>query len=138
VKKRIRTASKVVGGAGAVVVAFALLNNVATRWIGGALVLCALCAIAYMWSEPEEKPSTPLWAKAVLAVWLLTLPVTILFAAISAMASEAGYSWSVYVFIGAAWTYPVSIVVAFILRRKLPPLVFLPGLNIIVWLWSGR
>jgi len=106
--------------------------------MGGALVLCALCAIAYMWSEPEEEPSTPLWAKAVLAVWLLTLPVTILFAAISAMASEAGYSWPVYIFIGAAWTYPLSIVVAFILRRKLPPLVFLPCLNIIVWLWSGR
>jgi hypothetical protein len=90
-----------------------------------------------MWSEPEGEPSTPLWAKTVLAVWMLTLPITILFASLSGMASDDGYHPSVYIFIGAAFTYPISIVVAFILRRKFPALVLLPCLNVVVWFISG-
>jgi hypothetical protein len=131
----VRPVAKVIGGVAAAALAFGLLSNT-VPWTIGAFVLCA-CACAYLWFERDDEPSTPRWAKAVLAVWILTLPLTILFAAISAMASEAGYRRSVYIFIGAAWTYPLSIVVAFFLRRKLPPLVFLPCLNVIVWFWAG-
>jgi hypothetical protein len=105
--------------------------------MAGAFLLCALCAFANMWSEPEGEPSTPLWAKTVLAVWILTLPITILFASLSAMASEGGYHPSVYIFMGAAFTYPISIAVAFIFRRKFPSLVLLPCLNVVVWFISG-
>lgn len=53
------------------------------------------------------------------------------------MATEGGERLSVYIFMGAAFTYPISIVMAFVFRRKLPLLVFLPCLNIAVWLISG-
>jgi len=39
---------------------------------------------------------------------------------------DDGYHPSVYIFMGAAFTYPISIVVAFIFRRKFPALVLLP------------
>lgn len=136
VRGHIRTASKVIGGVAAVVLAFAL-NHSAPRWIVGAVVLCSLSACVYMWFEPDDEPNTPIWAKGVLAVWILTSPVTFLFASLSGMASEAGLSASVYVLMWAAYTYPLSIVAAFFLRRKLPALVFLPCLNVIVWLWTG-
>ena len=101
-----------------------------------AFVLCALSGCLYMWFEPDDAP-TPKWAKVVLAVWILTSPVTFLFASLSGMASEAGPSASAYVLIAAAYTYPLSIVAAFFLRRKVPALVFLPCLNVIVWFWTG-
>lgn len=134
-REHVRTAAKILGGAAAAVLAFAL-NHSAARWIAGAFVVCALSACAYMWFEPDDKPKMPIWAKGVLAVWILTAPVMFLFAAMSGMASESGDSRSVC-FIVAAWTYPLSIVTAFFLRRKLPALVFLPCLNVIAWFWTG-
>jgi hypothetical protein len=105
--------------------------------MAGAFLLCALCAVAHVWSEPEGEPSTPLWAKTVLAAWMLTLPITILFASVSGMAADGGYHPSVYIFMGAAFTYPISIVLAISFRRKFPLLVLLPCLNVVVWFISG-
>jgi hypothetical protein len=131
------TVFKLAGGISAVVFLFALLNRAGSNWKFGALIICALCWAAQIWSESRESQSTTFWAKGVLTVWLLTLPVTIVFAALSGMASEGGYNWRVYIFMGAAFTYPVSIILAFIFRRRVPLLVFLPCLNIIVWFVTG-
>lgn len=68
---------------------------------------------------------------------MITLPVAILFVGLSGMATEGGEKLSAYIFMGAAFTYPISILIAFLCRNKLPALVFLPCLNVAVWLISG-
>lgn len=83
-----------------------------------------------------KQPLLP-WVKAALTLWIVTLPVTLLFAALSAMASEAGYSWHMYLFMWSAFTYPLSVIAAFWFRRERPRLVLLPCVNIALWLFSG-
>ena len=77
------------------------------------------------------KPPIPLFAKGMLALWLITLPFTLLVAGLSGMAiiHHEG-DWLTYAAIGSAQTYPISVLVAFLFRRKRPKLVFLPCLNI--------
>jgi hypothetical protein len=70
-------------------------------------------------------------------VWVVTLPLTLVFAALSGMAGEGGYNLQACILIGSAFTYPVSIVLAFSFSRRVPRLVFLPCLNIILWLVAG-
>ncbi len=83
------------------------------------------------------KPPLPPWLKVALTLWIVTLPVTLLLAALSAMASEAGYSWHTYLFMWSAFTYPLSVIAAFWFRRKRPILTLLPFVNIALWLFSG-
>jgi len=42
-----------------------------------------------------------------------------------------------YVFIWSALTYPLSVITAFLFRRKRPMLALLPFVNIALWLLSG-
>ena len=83
------------------------------------------------------KPPLPPWVRATLTLWIVTLPVTLPFAAFSGMAADAGDHLWVDVFIWSALTYPLSIVVAFLFRRKRPMLVLLPCANIAVWVFAG-
>ena len=73
-----------------------------------------------------------------LALWLITLPFTLLLAGLSGMAiiHHEG-DWLAYAFIGSAQTYPISVLVAFLFRRKQPELVFLPCLNIALYFVFG-
>lgn len=84
-----------------------------------------------------EKPPLPVWVKGMLALWIITLPVTLWFAALSAMAGESGYNAGVYVLVGSAWTYPAGVIVAFLFRRKYPRMVLLPFVNVALWLGAG-
>lgn len=45
--------------------------------------------------------------------------------------------WFTYAFIGSNYTYPISVLVAFLFRRKRPELVFLPCLNIALFFVFG-
>ena len=83
------------------------------------------------------KPPLLREVKLMLAFWIVTLPVGLVFMLVSGMAFDAGDHWDVDVFVGAAYTYPISIVLAFLFRRKRPMLVFLPWVNIALWLVSG-
>ena len=94
-------------------------------------------AIVFDFIEPE-KPPIPSFAKAMLALWLITLPFTLLAAGLSGMViinSEG--DWHPYAFIGSAYTYPISVLVAYLFRRKRPELVFLPCLNIVLCFFFG-
>jgi hypothetical protein len=94
-------------------------------------------AIVFDFIEPE-KPPIPSFAKAMLALWLITLPFTLLVAGLSGMViihSEG--DWFTYAFIGSNYTYPISVLVAFLSRRKRPELVFLPCVNIALFFIFG-
>ena len=84
-----------------------------------------------------ERPSLPKWVKVMLALWIITLPVTLPLAAMSGMAAIDGEHWYVYVFILAGFTYPVSVGFAFLFRRRRPEVVFLPCLNVVLWILAG-
>ena len=85
---------------------------------------------------PEKPPLAP-WAKRMLILWLVTAPVALVFIGLSGMAAAAGDHWYVTLFIWAALTYPISVIVAFVFRRSYPRLVFLPFLNLALWLFAG-
>ena len=53
------------------------------------------------------------------------------------MASESADNWWVEVFMWSAFTYPLSVIVAFLFRRKRPILVLLPWVNIALWMFTG-
>lgn len=87
--------------------------------------------------EPE-KPPIPLYAKGMLALWIVTLPFTLLLASLSGMAIiHHEDDWLTYAFIWSAYTYPISVLVAFLFRRKQPELAFLPCLNIALYFVFG-
>ena len=84
------------------------------------------------------KPPIPLFAKGMLALWIITLPFTLALASMSGMAIiHHENDWLAYAFIGSALTYPISVLVAFLFRRKQPQLVFLPCLNILLYFVFG-
>jgi hypothetical protein len=47
------------------------------------------------------------------------------------MAFEGGYTMDAYLFVFAAWTYPVLVGVAYVFRRRKPVLVWLPALILV-------
>src|ERR1700731_195205 len=100
----------------------------------GFLFAIILLVIVFELLEPA-KPPIPSFAKGMLVLWIATLPVTLVLAGLSGMAiiHHEG-DWLVYAFIWSAYTYPISVLVAFLFRRKRPGLVFLPCLNIALFL----
>ena len=85
---------------------------------------------------PPRKPLLP-WVKGVLALWIVTLPITLPFGCLSGMAGDGGYNWYVDLIIWTGATYPLSVILAVLFRRKRPELVFLPCLNIALWFFAG-
>ena len=78
--------------------------------------------------QPTQlQPYVAVW----LIIWCLLLVPWGLFAALSGMAFDGGYTFSAYLFAWSVWTYPVSLTIAFIFRRKYPALVFLPTIHIV-------
>jgi len=56
--------------------------------------------------------------KVLFVLWILLLVPWLPFAPFSAMAFDAGPSFSVYLFVVSLWTYPVTVLVAFVLYQK--------------------
>jgi len=60
-----------------------------------------------------------------------------LIAPLSGMAADAGDHWFVYVFIWSVLTYPLSVGIAFVFKRKFPAGTLLPLVNVVLCLVSG-
>jgi hypothetical protein len=53
------------------------------------------------------------------------------------MAFDAGPKTSVYVFVWSVWTYPLVALIASMLARRIPAAIFLPFVNVFLFVVSG-
>lgn len=70
-------------------------------------------------------------------LWLISLVPWPLAASLGGMAFDGGYTTEAYVFAWSIWTYPITVLLAFFLRRKNRFVVLLPVLNAVVFFSSG-
>ena len=75
----------------------------------------------------EQKSNTV--GTAFFWLWILLLIPWIPFFPLSAMAFDAGYTLEAYVFFWSVASYPVTVIIAVLTRKKVPRLVFLPFLS---------
>ena len=68
--------------------------------------------------------------KIVFVIWLVLLIPWFVFAPLAAMAFDPGPSRTAEVFVWSTWTYPVSVLIVGLLRRKAPWVVLLPVVNL--------
>jgi hypothetical protein len=75
-------------------------------------------------------------ARVMLVIWCLILaPWVPVFSIMGAgMAFEGGDTPGAYLFVLAAWTYPVLVCVAWLFRRRKPVLVWLPVVGLLLML----
>ncbi len=66
-----------------------------------------------------------------LGFWSALLIVWFPFAMLSGMAFDGGYTSAAYRFVWSVWTYPVSLTIGILLRRRVPLFSLLPLLNIL-------
>ena len=89
-----------------------------------------------------EKPITAEeadWATLfVFVLWLLLLVPWFMIAPLAAMAFDPGPSLGAYAFVFSTWTYPISVGLAGIFRRKAPLIVLLPCLNVAGYFLAGN
>jgi hypothetical protein len=64
-----------------------------------------------------------------LVVWCILLLPCLIFAGLSAMAFDSGYTPAAYTVGLVPWSYPVLLGIAFFYRRRKPYLVWLPALT---------
>jgi hypothetical protein len=91
-------------------------------------------------SQPKSEfgftETAPL-VKGLILAWFVLLIPWLPFAALAGMASDGGVPLTAYVFVGAIWSYPISLWIAFVARRKMPVLVLLPLLNVAAFCLVG-
>jgi hypothetical protein len=81
-------------------------------------------------SELGFTDTAPL-VKGILVLWLILLLPWLPLATLGAgMAFEGGVTWKAYVFVWSLWIYPVSTLIAYTARQKMPILALLPILNV--------
>jgi len=90
-----------------------------------------------MIEQGADKAEIDVLGKVALFIWSVLLIPWLPFALLSGMAFDAGRTTAAYVFVWSAWTYPISVAIAFALRRKIPAFVLLPLLNVFGFLLSG-
>jgi hypothetical protein len=91
------------------------------------------------WDHRFEPSGDRLLENILFALWfVLSIPVMVF--AIGSMAFGFDASLKVYILLASCWMYPVVLVVAIILRKKLRRAVYLPALNavaiIAVYTWG--
>ncbi len=99
------------------------LNVVATSillYSGGALLA---------WGNGGRGKPVPSATRVVFIVWLILLVPWMLVGPLSAMAFDGGATPEAYVYFWSTITYPASVALAGLLRRKYPYAVILPTLN---------
>jgi hypothetical protein len=87
------------------------------------------------WIEELDKHSRA--SNITLAVWCILLVPWALFALLAGMAFDAGPTWQAYTFVWSVWTYPVTLAIAALLRRRVPWLICAPLLNLAGFLIAG-
>jgi hypothetical protein len=83
-----------------------------------------------------EKKENPI-VIAFFWLWIILLIPGIPFIPLSAMAFDGGYTLDAYVLFWSAASYPVTVIIAGVMRKRIPALVFLPLLNFMVPLAVG-
>jgi hypothetical protein len=73
---------------------------------------------------------TPAFATVLFVGWPVLLLPWLIFAALSAMAFDAGSTVRAYIFVSSVGTYPLAVVIVAIYRRREPVVALLPFLNI--------
>lgn len=83
------------------------------------------------------------WAKrteryrlGALIVWCALLVPWFPFALLSGMAFDGGPTIQAYLFAASVWTYPITVGIAAIFRKRVPGLLMLPLLNVFCFLGS--
>ncbi len=93
-------------------------------------ILLYLGASLWAWGNIDQKQPTTPAIRAVFILWVILLAPWMVFAGLSGMAFDGGYTAEAYMFFWLLLTYPVSVAVAAFLRRWFPPAALLPVLNI--------
>jgi hypothetical protein len=64
-----------------------------------------------------------------LRIWKILFLPWFFLAPLSLMTFDSGPSRQAYVIVVSLWTYPVTVGIAYLLRKKLPAMMLLPFLN---------
>jgi hypothetical protein len=83
--------------------------------------------------EVVEKPSIPRIYQTLFVIWLLLLMPWVPIALFSGMMFDAPPTIGVYVGFWTILTYPVPVIIAALLRKKVPAIVLLPLLHVAVF-----
>ena len=86
---------------------------------------------------PSAKTRRFSWSDVVFIFWFLLLIPRWVFAGLSGMAFDQGHVPRAYVFYWSIWTYPIAVMIAGALARKVAALVWLPFLNLVGFCISG-
>jgi len=73
---------------------------------------------------------------ALLVVWVLLMVPWFFIAPLLGMAFDGGSTLEAYILVSSVWSYPLCVLIAFLLARRLPKTVFLPFLNLAVFVVS--
>jgi hypothetical protein len=69
--------------------------------------------------------------------WVILIVPWVLFLPLAAMDFDGGYTLEAYVFFCSVASYPATVLISGVMRKRTPGLVFLPVLNFFVALTSG-
>ena len=69
--------------------------------------------------------------RAMLIIWCILLVPWFPVAMLAGLAFDGGRTWHAYVFVWSVWVYPVTLLIAFIFRRRVPSLSLLPILSVL-------
>lgn len=86
-------------------------------------------SILWKWGENAQPRQAPRATKIVFIFWLALLVPWLLWAPLSGMAFDGGYTPTAYAFVWSVWTYPVTVIIVAVLRRWTPWIVLLPVVN---------
>jgi len=108
----------------------------APGWERAAANLLVWAVLVYLgWSAgswgqrpPARKPESAF--NLIFWVWVIMLVPWLLFGPMSAIAFDGGYTISAYVFVGSTWTYPISVLIMALFRRRVGWIVLLPFVNV--------
>jgi hypothetical protein len=80
---------------------------------------------------PPWPPELPLFVRVTFAVWFLLFIIWLPLIIGDGMAFEGnGPRWKSYSFVIGHFSYPITVGIAWLFKRKLPALVFLPLLSL--------
>lgn len=85
-------------------------------------------------SSPFGEESTPVPQKlalALLIVWLVLLVPWFVAAQYVGLIFDGGVTWSAYLAVWSVWTYPLTVIVGAVLRKKAAAFILLPCLNLL-------
>ena len=101
---------------------------------GAAAILWSMLLYAgvalWTWGQTHPRRRSPTAAKYVFLFWAVLLIPWLLFAPLSVMVFDGGYTAGAYAFVWSVWTYPITVAIVAVCRRWVPWIVLLPLVNI--------